>query len=127
MSPLLRYVIVGISTNLINYAGYLTATFLGVEPKLAMTVTYAGGAFIGFLGNRKWTFTHNGNVTSAALRFVAAHTCGYFLNYFILFTFVDKLGCPHQLVQAASIVFVAAFLFLIFKHWVFRFRDAIRQ
>ena len=127
MSPLLRYAIVGISTNLIIYAGYLTVTIVGVEPKIAMTVTYAGGAFIGFLGNRKWTFAHNGSATSAALRFVAAHTCGYLLNYSILLMFVDKFGCPHQLVQAASIVFIAAFLFLVFKFWVFRNKDFIRQ
>lgn len=90
-----------------------------------MTLTYTVGVFIGFFGNRKWTFSHAGNVTSAATRFVAAHVCGYLLNYMIFSTFVDKLSYPHQWVQAASTVFVAAFLFLAFKFWVFRKNDVV--
>ena len=127
MPPLLRYGLVGVLTNVVIFSGYLALTFFGVEPKIAMTLTYSIGAFIGFLGNRKWTFTHDGNVKSAAFRFVIAHACGYLLNYLILSTFVDKLAYPHQWVQAASIMLVAAFLFVVFKFWVFRKDNVVRQ
>lgn len=123
MRPLIRYALVGIVINLLIFSGYLALTFFGVQPKVAMTLTYLVGAFIGFLGNRKWSFTHDGNVKSAAMRFVIAHACGYLLNYTILSTFVDKLAYPHQWVQAASIVSTAALLFLLFKFWVFRKND----
>lgn len=124
-NPLLRYGLVGIVTNLVIFAGYLMATFLGIDPIVAMTLTYTVGAFVGFLGNRKWVFRLEGSVTSPALRFVAAHMCGYLLNYLILFTFVEKLVYPHQWVQASSILVVAGFLFLLFKFWVFRKNDVI--
>lgn len=127
MRTLLRYGLIGILTNLIIFAGYLALTFVGTGPKVAMTITYSVGAFIGFLGNKKWTFMHVGNVKTAAIRFTVAHGCGYLLNYLILFTFVDKLAYPHQWVQAGSIVLVAAFLFLLFKFWVFRKNDVFRH
>ena len=127
MCLLLRYGLVGVLTNLVIYGGYLAITSYDIAPKVAMTVMYAVGAAFGFVGHRKWTFVHNGNVRAAAMRLTVAHGCGYLLNYFILLTFVDKFEYPHQFVQAVSIVFVAAFLFLLFKFWVFRSSNVISQ
>ena len=120
MLQLIRYGLVGIVSNFAIYFIYLLLTYLGVEPKLAMTLVYIIGASIGFLGNRKWTFAHRGDFTSVALRYVLAHLLGYLLNFLLLFTFVDQLGYAHQLVQAVAIIIVAGFLFIVFKYFVFR-------
>lgn len=122
MRQLIRYGLVGMVSNLTIYFVYLLITYLGVEPKTAMTLVYIIGAFIGFIGNRKWTFAHRGDSTSAALRYVLAHLFGYLLNFLILFTFVDRLGYAHQWVQAMAIIIVAGFLFIVFKNFVFRER-----
>jgi len=122
MRQLIRYGLVGIVSNLTIYFVYLLITYLGVEPKKAMTLVYIVGASIGFIGNRKWTFAHRGNFSSAALRYVLAHLFGYLLNFLILFTFVDRLGYAHQWVQAVAIIIVAGFLFIVFKYFVFRKR-----
>ena len=119
MLQLIRYGLLGGATNLAVYFVYLLITHLGVEPKTAMTLIYGIGAVIGFIGNRKWTFVHSGNSSRAALRYVLAHLMGYFLNFLILFTFVDRLGYSHQWVQAAAIIIVAGFLFLLLKYFVF--------
>lgn len=84
-----------------------------------MTLVYVVGASIGFVANRKWTFTHRGLFFSTALRYGLAHLSGYVLNFLILFTFVDRLGYAHQWVQAVAIIIVAAFLFIVFKYIVF--------
>ena len=84
-----------------------------------MTLVYFAGASIGFIGNRKWTFAHRGDPSSAALRYVLAHMFGYMLNFLILYVFVDRFGYAHQWVQAAAIIIVAGFLFVIFKYFVF--------
>jgi putative flippase GtrA len=120
MRQLIRYALVGAASNAAIYVVYLIMTSLGVEPKTAMTLVYIIGGFIGFIGNRKWTFAHRGGASGAALRYVLAHLSGYTLNYLILFTFVDHLGYAHQWVQAAAILIVAGFLFVIFKSFVFR-------
>jgi putative flippase GtrA len=120
MVQLARYGLVGVVSNVTIYFVYLLITYHGIEPKKAMTLVYIIGASIGFIGNRKWTFTHRGNSTSAALRYMLAHLFGYLLNVLILFTFVDCLGYAHQWVQAAAIIIVAGFLFIVFKYFVFR-------
>ena len=117
---LLRYGVVGVSSNAAMYGVYWLLTYFGIEPKTAMSMVYLLGATLGFCGNKQWTFDHHGNATQAMLRYVVAHSAGYAVNFLILYTFVDRLGYPHQWVQAAAIGVVAVFLFVIFKYFVFR-------
>lgn len=119
MRQLISYGMVGVINNAAIYFAYLLITYLGVEPKKSMTLVYIIGASIGFIGNRKWTFTHHGDVTGAALRYALAHLFGYLLNLLILAIFVDGMGYTHQWVQAAAVIIVAAFLFVVFKYFVF--------
>lgn len=118
--PILRFAVVGITCNSIGYLAYLALTWLDVPFKLAMSLLYALGICISFLGNRNWAFQHRGNVKRAAWRFGLAHVAGYVLNLGLLTLFVDKLGYPHEWIQAAAIFVVGGFLFVIFKLFVFR-------
>lgn len=120
MWQLVRYGLVGIVSNVTIYLAYLFITHHGIEPKIAMTLTYISGATLGFFCNRQWTFAHRGSFLVAMIRYVFAHLLGYLLNLALLFTFVDQLTYPHQWVQAAAIIVVAGFLFVIFKYFVFR-------
>lgn len=119
MRQLIRYGIMGVVSNFAIYFFYLFITYLGIEPKTAMTWVYIIGASIGFVGNRKWTFAHRGDSYGAVLRYVLAHSFGYLLNFLIFFVCVDRLGYAHQWVQAMAIIIVAAFLFVVFKYFVF--------
>lgn len=119
MQQLIRYGLVGVVSNAAIYFFYLLITYLGVEPKTAMTLVYVIGTVIGFIGNRKWTFAHRGDSSGAALRYGLAHLFGYLLNLLILLTFVDHLGYAHQWVQVVAIMIVAGFLFVVFKYFVF--------
>jgi putative flippase GtrA len=122
MRQLIRYGLVGAASNAAIYFVYLLITYIGVAPKTAMTLVYIIGGCIGFIGNRKWTFAHRGGASRAAFGYVLAHLFGYLLNFLILFTFVDRLGYAHQWVQAAAILIVAGFLFILFKLFVFKDR-----
>jgi len=119
VSQLFRYGLVGVATNLSLYFFYLLITYFGIEPKKAMTIAYIVGAFIGFVGHRKWTFAHKGALLGSGARYFIAHLFGYLINFLILLSFVDKLGYPHQWVQAAAIIVVAGFLFVAFRYFVF--------
>lgn len=116
---LFRYACVGLLSNVAGYLVYLLLTYLDGTPKVTMTLLYGVGATVGFFGNRKITFEHQGGVIGAGVRYVVAHFIGYLLNLGILIVFVDKLGYAHQWVQAIAIFFVAALLFLAFKVFVF--------
>jgi len=82
-----------------------------------MTLLYGAGAAIGYTVNRNFTFAHNGNVFGSGIRYLITHFLGYLIN---LFCFVDRLGFPHQSVQAVAIFVVAGFIFIASKFFVFR-------
>lgn len=116
---LVRYGLVGLTTNALGYLIYLLITYWGVEPKVLITFSYPTAVTIGFFGTRQWAFAHKGSVLKSGIRYFVAHFFGYLINILILLTFVDKLGYPHQWVQAAAIFVVAGVLFVVFKYFVF--------
>jgi putative flippase GtrA len=116
---LFRYGMIGVAINLALYSFYLLITYLGTEPKISMTIAYILGVFLGFIGHRTWTFMHKGALLGSGARYIIAHISGYLINFLILLTFVDKLGYPHQWVQAVAIFVVAGFLFVAYRYFVF--------
>ena len=119
-SQLIRYGLVGITSNLVGYSVYLLIVYLGATPKLTMTFLYGISASIGYLGNRNLTFKHKGSLVGSGVRYAISQGCGYFINLLMLVVFVDQLGYAHQWVQAAAIFVVAGFLFVAFKFFVFK-------
>ena len=119
LGQLIRYGVVGIVSNATLYLLFLGITHLGLEHKTSMSVVYLGGASVGFLGNKQWTFSRSGHWISTGWRYMIAHCLGYLLNLALLVTFVDYLGYAHELVQAAAIFVVGGCLFVLFKFIVF--------
>ena len=117
---LVRYVIVGLASNLLCYLAYLGLSALGMDPKLAMTILYAVGVLQTFFFNKKWTFRQDGAVPAAFYRYCFAYGVGYLLNLLVLYVLVDLQGYPHQIIQAVMIIVLAMLLFLGQKFWVFR-------
>ena len=121
----IRYGIVGVAQNSVGYGIYLFFTWLGVDPKLVVAISYPLAMLVSFLGNKKYTFGHKGGTAGAGGRFLLAHACSYAINLGMLAVCVDWLGYPHQLVQLAAIFVCAAFLFLALKFYVFEVRPAL--
>jgi len=118
-TQLIRYVLVGVGSNLVLYIGYLVLTMAGMGHKTAMTLLYAVGVAQTFYFNRRWSFSHDGRVSSAFVRYLTAYAMGYMFNLAFLWLGADQLHLPHQWVQAAAIVIVALSLFLAQRYWVF--------
>jgi putative flippase GtrA len=110
----LRYVVVGLLVNSGGYLIYLLITSLWDQPKTVMSSLYIFGVATSFYFNRQWTFNHSGPVKGAIVKYGLTHLMGYFINLALMIFFVDRLGYPHQLVQAAAIFVVALFLFTTF-------------
>lgn len=120
LMQLIRYGIVGVSQNAVGYGLYLLLTYMGLDPKLVVGVSYPIAMLVSFMGNKKYTFHHTGSTSRAGLRFIIAHACGYTINLALLYWCVDVYGMPHQLVQLAAIFIVAAFLFITLRLFVFK-------
>ena len=119
LAQLIRYGVIGLLINSIGYLIYILITYLGVPPKIAMSILYIIATTLGFIANRKWTFAHNGHYLKAGAKYILAHLVGYFINLSLLLILVDIHGYPHQWVQAAAIFIVAGYLFIAFKFFVF--------
>jgi len=114
----IRYLIVGVASNLIGYLFYLALTRLGVGHKTAMSCIYVIGAAISFYLNRRWTFRAARPIRAGLARYLLALALGYLLNLAWLYIFVDLLGWRHELVQAGAIVVIAVYFFMINKYYV---------
>lgn len=115
-----RFVVVGLASNLVLFLLYLLLTTLGSSPKLAMTSLFALGTMQTFIFNKRWTFSHRGFLHISFYRYVAVYSFAYLLNLTALLVLVDNLGYPHQVIQGVMIISLALMLFLLQKFWVFR-------
>ena len=118
-SQLFRYALVGLSSSLILYSLYLLITWLGVGHKTTMTLLYCLGTSLTFAFNKKWTFSHEGHISSTFIGYVSIYAMGYMLNFGALYLLVDKLGYSHELIQGVMVLLVALLLFLLQKKLVF--------
>jgi putative flippase GtrA len=119
MRQVARYGLVGVLNNLLGYLIYLVVTWLWLDPKIAVTLMYPIGAATAYFGHARYSFAYSGRTTHGIVRYVIAHLIGYGSNIGMLYMFSDRLGYPHQLVQAAAIVAVAGILYLLFRYFVF--------
>lgn len=124
LRQLLSYLLIGLLTNVAGYTIYLFLAHLWGTPKTAMTLLYVGGATFGFFANRHFSFRHKGHMGTAGARYILAQLLGYLLNLTLLLIFVDWLGVAHQIVQAAAMVIVAIFLFVMLRIFVFASRQS---
>jgi putative flippase GtrA len=116
----LRFMVVGLGSNVVLYLLYLFLTTAGLGHKTAMTLLFVVGTLQTFLFNKRWTFAHQGFLQASFVKYVGAYSAAYLWNLAALFVLVDRLGLPHQFVQGAMILVVALVLFLAQRYWVFR-------
>ena len=86
-----RYLVVGVLTNSSGYATYILLTWLGVNPKVAMSAIYFVAAFLGYWGNRMYTFSFSGGIALSTVRYALAHVLGYGLNLFLLLYLINEI------------------------------------
>jgi putative flippase GtrA len=115
----LRFIAVGLTSNLILYLLYLLLTGVGIGYKTAMTLLYCVGTAQTFLLQKRFTFNHQGFLQSSFFKYLATYGLGYFINFSALLFFVDYWAFPHKIVQGLMILIVAVLMFLLLKLWVF--------
>lgn len=113
------YITIGTVTNVLGYVLFLLMTYLGLGPKMAVTILYFFCASISFYSNWQLTFNGSGSFSKVGTRFLITHLAGYFINFCLLVIFVDYLGYSQYPIEAMAIVIVAAFIFIAFKLFVF--------
>ena len=117
---LYSYILVGVISNLFGYIVFLVITHFIFPPIITMSLMYSVSCVVGYLGNKKWTFSGISTASSTFLKYVLVQLSGYATNLFLLVLLYSKLGIPYQAVQFAAIFVVALQLFILRKFYVFR-------
>lgn len=115
-----RYVVVGAATNVVGFLLYVLFTTLGVSPVLTISIFYPIHIGLAFFLNKKWTFSHEGRISTSAVRYLISYLGCYVLNVAVLKFFNGYWGFSHVLVQAVAVVVIVPLLFVTQKLWVFR-------
>ena len=114
-----RYIAVGLVTNALLFSSYLLLSAFGIGAKTALSLLYVPGVIVGFLGNRNFTFRHEGRIPASMIRYIATYAFGYLFAFASLAVFVDVLLLPADSVALAVIVVTAGILFALQRWWVF--------
>ncbi len=124
LHQLIRYGVVGVLNNTLGYLVYLFVTYLGLDPKITITILYPLAAIMAYFSHMKYSFAYQGRRVSSLLRYILAYAMSYGLNLMMLSILCDKFQMPHQLVQAIAIPCVAVILFLLLRYFVFSSSEA---
>jgi putative flippase GtrA len=116
---LIRFGVVGATSNAVLYVLYLVMTTFGVSPLAAMTSVFVLGVACTFAFNRHYTFHHRGSVVRSGIRYASVYCAAYIASASALALLVDVVGLPHRFVMLGLIVVTAAFVFALQKLWVF--------
>lgn len=116
----LRFGAVGLASNLMLYVLFLFLTYLGFDTKWVVTIIYALGLSITFVFNKRWSFSHRGDLTSSMGRYLFLYGCLYLANMFVVLLLVDVLHFSPAIVQACVVLIFIPIVFLVQRYWVFR-------
>jgi putative flippase GtrA len=122
-TQLIRYAIVGLTSNGIAFCVYLTITWLGVAPEATAAGLYLAGAISSYYGNYQWTFSSERSHFSTLPRFVIAHALGFSIQLLLISYLYRKIGLSHQLAQLVTVGCVSTLLFICFKYCVYPQRN----
>jgi putative flippase GtrA len=116
-----RYSLVGIlntlTTLLVIYglkAGFDTGDYW------ANAAGYGVGLIMSFYLNRSYTFGHDGAVSGAAARFLAAFATCYAINLAVVAVLVDGFGVNGYLAQPCGMVSFTVSFYILLRMHVFR-------
>lgn len=118
-SQFLRYAFAGGLTNLAAYLLFLWLAFIGLDPRIAVTISFPVGVLMGFSLNRNLTFQDRGDPRRALTRYLVAYVTAYIVDIIGLYVFATVNQYPHEIVQLGLMVLISGGLFLTQKYWVF--------
>jgi putative flippase GtrA len=112
----------GLLTVLVAGGYWLLATFAGVEPMLALTLSYLAVTPLGYLIHSRWSFRDHGSrdrPAARAIRFFTVNTSGFLLNQLFVFVLVKQMGGPIWWSVIPILLVTPIVTFLLQRQWVF--------
>ncbi len=119
-AQLLRFLLVGLKSNITYYGLYAAFTALGLGVKQAATLVFAIGILYSFLFNKAFVFRGSAAPRAALLRYTLVYIAAWAINMLCLELFVGRLHFRHHIVQAVLVAVIGFGIFVALKLFVFR-------
>jgi len=117
----LRFVIVGCINTLTCLIVILSLRYgAGAGDIMANALGYVVAIAVSFVLNRRFTFKHEGPVTSALLRFLTSFGIAYTANLLVLLVLLHQLDLPPYAAHPVANAVYTLFFFFLAKHFAFR-------
>jgi putative flippase GtrA len=123
-----RFGLVGVAATLFSAAVYAGLEFLGLNPFLAMTLSYVAAMPPAYFAHDRFTFADPAAPAAAPeagrlLRFLAVNIAGFSLNQFFVWLLVVQLGLPGWTPVLPMIFVTTLVTFALQRWWVFNGRS----
>jgi putative flippase GtrA len=115
----IRFILVGLKSNVVYYLLYVALTIVGIDPMVAVVIVFSFSIVYAFAFNRRFVFRSRQRFCGEFVRYFAVYVVALILNLFLLDFGTRKLGYSHFLVQGVLIVAIAVLTFLSLKLFVF--------
>jgi putative flippase GtrA len=123
LGQLVRYGVTGGLASVVNIALYwIGATFLGIDPNLAMVIGYLAAVALGYVIHSRWSFRGHGrrdNVVRTGGRFFLVSLVSLALNSLWVWLFVRHLGGPTWWPIPFTLTVTPLLVFWLNRRWVF--------
>jgi putative flippase GtrA len=117
---MLRFLLVGLASNLINYAIYFLVRNIGASLVMASVAGYAAGLYNSYHFGRRWVFNQQKQHGAAVLRFAMIYLFGGVGMAVIIEGLDHLLGWDYRWSWFAGAAFAFANNFLGSKWFVFK-------
>jgi putative flippase GtrA len=123
VAQIVRFGITGVLLTLLVGAAYwLLAELAGIEPMVAMTISYLAVTALGYVLHSRFSFKGHGardNQGARTVRFFVVNTSGFLANQFFVWLLVHQMGGPTWW-PIIPVTFVTPVLtFSLNRKWVF--------
>ena len=115
----LRFVAIGIKSNLLYYVIYAALSVVGTGPKTAVTIVFFVGVVYTFWFNKIFVFRRAGPAYAQMVRYLAVYFGAWLLNLVLLDILLTDFHVNRFIAQGILIVPFAIAIFLALKYVVF--------
>lgn len=120
MTALLKYIIVGTSSNIILIVLYLLCRQMDVSSYLSISIIYMLGLIYTFSLNATWTFqTSSEHKFRKFFYYLALYFFGMALNLLVIFLGADLYSYDDRVIQVFFVLVWSAISFIIQKKMLF--------
>jgi putative flippase GtrA len=119
-SDKVRFVVIGLATNVVAFCLFLILVLIGVSPKRTLTLLYWTSVVLVFFINRAYVFGHKGNIFHAFKKHICVYIFGYGLSISMLAFWLDYLGLNYVVAMIMTSIVMPVYFYTMQKHLVFR-------